>query len=50
MFSDMEWYWWPVIIAVTGILVLFKIKFMKWWDKRHREQKGNRKDKWGDDE
>ncbi len=50
MFSGMEWYWWLIIIAVTVLSIPFKIRFMKWWGKRHREQNGNRRDRWGDEE
>ena len=50
MFLGIQWYGWFVIAAVLVISVPFKIKFMKWWNKRLQEQKDSRRGKWGDDE
>ncbi len=50
MFLGMPWHWWLVIVAVLIISIPFKIKFMKWWNKRHQEKKNSRRGKWGDDE
>ena len=49
-FLDLEWYWWLLIVVVAIIAVPFKIKFMKWWNKRLQEKKNSRQGKWGDDE
>ncbi len=32
----MEWYWW-FFIAVIIVSIPFKIKFMKWYSKRQKE-------------
>ncbi len=50
MFLGMPWYWWLVIVAVLIISIPFKIKFMRWWNKRHQKKKRGRRGKWGDDE
>lgn len=50
MFLGLEWYWWIVIIAAAGISILFKIRFVNWWDKRRRERKDGGHGKWGDEE
>lgn len=50
MLLEMSWYWWLAIAAVLVISVPFKIKFMKWWDRRRQEKKDGRYGKWGDDE
>ena len=50
MFLGLEWYWWLIIVAVVVISIPFKVKFMKWWSKRQKEQNENRKDKWGGEE
>lgn len=49
-FSDLEWYWWLLIVAVVIIAVPFKIKFMKWWSMRQQEKKNKQQGRWGDDE
>ena len=49
MFLGLAWYWWLVIVVVLIVSIPFKVKFMKWWSKRQREQK-NQHGKWGDDE
>ena len=49
-FLGLEWYWWLVIVAVVVISIPLKIKFIKWWGNRQREQKSNQNGKWGDDE
>lgn len=49
-FLGLEWYWWLVIAAVLVISVPFKIKFMKWWNKRELEKKKEQRGKWGEDE
>lgn len=46
----LEWYWCLVIVIVLVISNPFKVKFVKWWDKRQKERKKNQKGKWGDDE
>lgn len=46
----MEWYWWVLIAAVLIISIPFKIRFMKWWDKRRQERESTECGKWGDDE
>lgn len=50
MFLGMEWYWWLLIIVVVALSIPLKVKFMKWWSKRQKEQKDNCKDKWGGEE
>lgn len=50
MFLGLEWYWWLIIIAAGAASVPFKIRFMKWRDKRGKEKRNNRKDKWGEEE
>lgn len=50
MFSGLEWYWWIVIVAVLIVSIPFKVKFMKWWNRRQQEQKKSQHGKWGDDE
>ncbi len=50
MFLELAWYWWLTIAAVLVISIPCKIKFMKWWNKRRREQKDSRRGKWGEDE
>ena len=50
MFLGMEWYWWIVIVAVIGVSVPLKVKFMKWWSKRQRERNEMQRGKWGDEE
>lgn len=49
-FLDLEWYWWLLIVAGIIIAIPFKIRFMKWWNKRRQEKKNNQQGKWGDDE
>lgn len=50
MFLEIKWYWWLIIVALLVISIPFKIKFMRWWNKRQQEKKDNRRGKWGDDE
>lgn len=50
MFLGLEWYWWLVILVILMIWIPFKIRFMKWWNKRQQEKKHNQREKWGDDE
>jgi len=50
MFLGLAWYWWLVIVAALLISIPFKVKFMKWWNERWRDQKKNQRGKWGDDE
>ncbi|WP_193708318.1 hypothetical protein [Alkalibaculum sporogenes] len=49
MFLGMDWYWWIFIVALLFISIPFKIKFIKWWEKRQQRKKNSQKDKWGDD-
>lgn len=50
MFAGLEWYWWLAIIAVLVISIPYKVKFMKWWNKRRQAQRENQHGKWGDGE
>ena len=50
MFLGLEWYWWLVLLAALLISIPFKVKFMKWWNKRQQEKKKEPHGKWGDDE
>ncbi|WP_277935323.1 hypothetical protein [Parablautia muri] len=50
MFLGIELYWWLLIVIALVIAIPFKIKFMKWWSKRQKEKKDDRRGKWGDDE
>lgn len=34
MFLGLEWYWWIMIVVVLIVSIPFKVKFMKWWNKR----------------
>ena len=38
MLLGMEWYWWIIILAVAGIMIAFKVKFMRWWVKRQQKK------------
>ena len=49
MFLGIQWYWWLRIAAAAAISIPFKIRFMKWWNKRQQEKKDSRLGKWGDD-
>jgi hypothetical protein len=49
MFLGIQWYWWLMIAAAAAISIPFKIRFMKWWNKRQQEKKDSRLGKWGDD-
>lgn len=44
MILGLDWYWWLVIGAVV-LSVPFKIKFLRWWEKRHKDIGGD--GKWG---
>ena len=48
MFLGLEWYWWIAILALLAVSIPFKVKFVKWWNKRQqgKEQHG----KWGEEE
>lgn len=48
MFLGLEWYWWMAILALLAVLIPFKVKFVKWWNKcqQGKEQHG----KWGEEE
>ncbi len=50
MLFGLEWYWWPVTLAVLAIAVPFKVKLLKWWGRQAREKKKRRRGKWGDEE
>ena len=50
MFLGVEWYWWLRIMAVLVTSIPFKIKFMKWCNRRQHEKKGSQPGKWGDEE
>lgn len=50
MFLGLEGYSWFIIGVVLAISIPFKIKFMKWWNKRQQEKKKEQRGKWGDDE
>ena len=50
MFLGLEWYWWLRIAGVVIVSIPFKVKFMKWWGRRQKEQNDNHKDKWGGEE
>ncbi len=41
MFFGLAWYWWLVIAAALAISIPFKVKFVKWWDKRQRGKRGD---------
>lgn len=49
-FLDLEWVGWVLIVVVVIIAIPFKIKFMTWWSKSHKEKNNNQQGKWGDDE
>lgn len=50
MFSGLSWYWWLVIVAALIGSVPFKLRFMKWWNRRRQEQNKMQCGKWGDRE
>lgn len=50
MFLGLEWYWWLVILAALAVSIPFKVRFMKWWNQREKEEKKEHHGKWGDDE
>lgn len=50
MFMGIAWYWWIATAAAVGILVLLKIRFMKWWSRRQQEKNERQRGKWGDEE
>ncbi len=49
MFLGLAWFWWLLLIALLLISVPFKLKFIKWWEKRRQSKKIGQRDKWGDD-
>ncbi len=50
MFLGLEWYWWIMILVLLVISILFKLKFMRWWNKCRQENKKEMHGKWGDSE
>lgn len=50
MLLGIRWYWWLIMAAAVVISIPFKIKFMKWWNKRLQERKDGGGGKWGDEE
>lgn len=34
----MRWSTWLIIILIVLVSIPFKIKFVKWWDKRQKEK------------
>lgn len=50
MFLGLEWYWWSMILLLLLISIPFKIRFMKWWNKRQQAKKKETYGKWGDGE
>ncbi len=49
MLFGLEWYWRLVILAALAVCIPFKVKFMKWWNRREQEKKKEQHGKWGDD-
>ncbi len=49
-FLELEWYWWLVIAVLLAAVLPLKIKFLKWWGKRQRDEKSRQHGRWGDDE
>ena len=49
-FLGLAWYWWLVIAVVLAVSIPFKVKFMRWWNKRRQERKEQQHGKWGDEE
>ncbi|GAA0791096.1 hypothetical protein GCM10008910_01760 [Faecalicatena orotica] len=49
-FLGLAWYWWLVIAVVLAVSIPFKVKFMRWWNKRRQERKEEQHGKWGDEE
>ena len=47
MFLGLAWYWWIVIVMLLIVSIPFKIKFVKWWNKRQKEI--DQEKKWGED-
>lgn len=39
MFLGLQWYWWLTFIIIFAISIPFKVKFLKWWEKRNKNQK-----------
>ncbi|UWD49615.1 hypothetical protein NYR90_05105 [Clostridioides difficile] len=35
----MKWYIWLIIVLIVLISIPFKVKFIKWWDRRQKEKK-----------
>jgi len=50
MFLGNEQYLWLIIIATLIISIPFKIKFVKWWNKRQQRQKDAGMGNGGNDE
>ena len=36
----MKWYTWLTIILIILLSIALKIKFIKWWDRRQKNDKG----------
>ncbi|HGM3507216.1 TPA: hypothetical protein ACKOR7_001791 [Clostridioides difficile] len=34
----MKWYTWLAIVLIVLVSIPFKIKFIKWWDRRQKEK------------
>lgn len=34
----MKWYTWLAIVLIVLLSIPFKIKFIKWWDRRQKEK------------
>ena len=49
MFLGLDWYWW-VLIVLGVVSIPFKIKFVKWWNLRQKQNDDGKKGKWGDEE
>ncbi len=50
MFLGLQWYWWLLIAVGVIASIPFKIRFLRWWSDRQREQRKEKPGKWGDDE
>ncbi|WP_394925610.1 hypothetical protein [uncultured Robinsoniella sp.] len=49
-FLEMEWYWWLLLIGAVAVVIPVKVKLMKWWVRKQREQKNNDRNRWGEEE
>ncbi|MCI9463927.1 MAG: hypothetical protein HFI48_08575 [Lachnospiraceae bacterium] len=50
MLLGLEWHWWIVLLVLLAVSIPFKIKFLKWWNRRRQETKKDRNEKWGDEQ